>query len=269
MIGQYLPNNNENVTVTFCKKKLASKRCLYVNGVVVEGKMPKAVSGRGGPYVRVVWPIYIYIYKRCKCATKLYRVLKQPQNYTKFGDADNRMCRSRLQGEPPPPPQRSRCLRRCTAGTDRRRLGVQTGAGSATPVFFVEPPCSDLGHWKCLKFWTISLGRFLPHLLQSFGFLPPTGMFLANCLEHQQCILSASVGRWDQGTAVVVSPPLTQCTSGKKVGPAIEKSAIQLQPSSCTRSVVRTTNFNPSYLVVASLPLSTITCSSPTIQGPI
>jgi hypothetical protein len=62
MIGQYLPNNNENVTVTFCKKKLASKRCLYVNGVVVEGKMPKAVSGRGGPYVRVVWPIYIYIY---------------------------------------------------------------------------------------------------------------------------------------------------------------------------------------------------------------
>jgi hypothetical protein len=85
-----------------------------------------------------------------KCATKLYRVLKEPQNYTtEFGDADNHVCRSRLppreagrvQGEPP---QSSRCLRRCTtAGTDRRRLGVQAGAGSATPVFSVEPPSSD------------------------------------------------------------------------------------------------------------------------------
>jgi len=117
------------------------------------GKMPEEVSGREGPYVHVASILYYIIYKRCKCATKLYRVLKEPHNYTKFGDADNRVCRSRLppreagrvQGEPP---QSSWCLRRCTtAGTDRRRLGVQAGAGSATPVFFVEPPCSDLGHW--------------------------------------------------------------------------------------------------------------------------
>ena len=99
-----------------------------------------------------VWPLYyIILYinvasvpQSCivcsKGAAKLYKV------WTRVGtsrlpprEAD------RVQGEPP---QSSRCLRRCTtAGTDRRRLGVQAGAGSATPVFFVEPPCSDLGHW--------------------------------------------------------------------------------------------------------------------------
>jgi hypothetical protein len=60
MIGQYLPNNNENATVPILQKKIVSKPGLPISTQnVVPGRAPNAIPEKFSKYARQHYTVLI------------------------------------------------------------------------------------------------------------------------------------------------------------------------------------------------------------------